>query len=98
MSSDLPMDQCRTSKIVPSVAAANTAKGAIHATRLKPEAGGAASTVAPYFPAKVLKILSSLSPLVMPERSRSSSSEELGQPTWLHSPRISAQPQVHIRR
>src|SRR6516164_4859060 len=89
-SSDLPIDQCRTSRMVPSRAAANTANGAIQATRLKPEAGGAARTVAPYFAANVSKIFLSVSPLAMLERSRSNSSEEFGQPTWLHSPRICA--------
>ncbi len=90
--------QRRMSRIVPSSAAANTANGAIHATRSKPCAGGAARTVAPYFATKALKICWSLMPAAMSALNSLSSCVDSVQPTWLHSPRICAHPQVHISR
>src|SRR5580658_4254875 len=83
-------------RIVPSSAAANTAKGAIHATRLNPCAGGAASTVKPYLPEKSSRICLSLSPAAISVVSIDISSPRSGQPTWSHSPTSCAQPHWHI--
>src|ERR1035437_11122787 len=92
----LPTDHRRTSRMVPSSAAPKTAKGAIQATRLNPSVVGAAKTVAPYLEANEASISLSLFPAEMPALSSASSCPDDWQPTWLHSPRISAQPQVHI--
>src|ERR1035441_8262398 len=95
----LPTDKFahrRTSRMVPSSAAANTAKGAIHATRSKPWVVGAASTVAPYLAANDARISLSLLPAAMAALSSLRIRPLSGQPTWLHSPSICAQLQVHI--
>src|ERR1700733_2448113 len=84
--------------MVPSSAAANTAKGAIQATRSKPCVVGAASTVAPYLAAKLVRICSSVAPEAMAALSSSRIWPDEGQPTWLHSPSNWAQLQVHMRR
>src|SRR5271157_1356139 len=88
----------RTSKMVPSSAAANTAKGAIQATRSKPCVVGAASTVAPYLAANEARISLSLLPAAMAALNSLRIRPDSGQPTWLHSPSSCAQPQVHISR
>src|ERR1035441_3453227 len=77
---------------------ANTAKGMIQATRLKPVAVGAAITVGPYCCTKPWRMRSSLSPLSRAAMSWSRILSEDWQPTWLHSSRIWPHPQVHIMR
>ena len=90
--------QRRISRMVPSSAAAKTAKGAIQATRSKPWVVGAASTVArtwrrtrPESPCRSCRRR-------WPRSARRAPRPLSGQPTWLHSPSNCAQPQVHISR